>query len=103
MYTGGERERLDPAGDRCLAQVTREHPPCENTNQRASLVPRAQRRLYDAIIWLFIFPDELISDWFGVTKDENRDLVRMLVNSLFWIGVVVVGLAIWTSRLPMYQ
>jgi hypothetical protein len=61
------------------------------------------RKLYDAMIWLFIFPGEWISDWFGVTKDENRDLVRMLVNSLFWIGIVVIGLAIWTSTLPIYQ
>ena len=61
------------------------------------------RKLYDAMIWLLIFPGELISDWFGVTKNENRDLVRMLVNSLFSIGVAVVGPAIWTSTLPIYQ
>jgi hypothetical protein len=61
------------------------------------------RKLYDAIIWLFIFPGDLISDRLGVTKDENRDLVRMLVNSLFWIVIVVIGLAIWTSTLPIYQ
>jgi hypothetical protein len=29
--------------------------------------------------------------------------VRMLVNSLFWIRVAVVGLAIWTSTLPQYN
>jgi hypothetical protein len=61
------------------------------------------RRLYDAIIWLFLFPGDLVADWFGVTEDQNRDLVRMLINSLFWIGVVVIGLAIWTSTLPIYQ
>jgi hypothetical protein len=27
----------------------------------------------------------------------------MLVNGLFWIAVVVVGLAIWTSNLPIYR
>ena len=51
-------------------------------------------RLYEAILWLFIAPGDLISDRLGITKDENRDLVRMLVNGLFWIAVVVVGLAI---------
>ena len=61
------------------------------------------RKLYDAIIWLFLFPGDLVADWFGVTEDENHDLVRMLINSLFWIGVAVIGLAIWTSTLPMYQ
>jgi hypothetical protein len=61
------------------------------------------RKLYDAIIWLFIFPGDMIADRLGITKDENRDLVRMLVNSLFWIGVVIVGLAIWTSTLPIYN
>ena len=64
---------------------------------------RGMRKLYDAIIWLFIFPGDMISDRLGITKDENRDLVRMLVNSLFWIGVVIVGLAIWTSTLPIYN
>src|SRR5262245_63741548 len=61
------------------------------------------RRLYDAILWLFLAPGDLIADRLGVTKDENRDLVRMLVNGLFWIGVAVVGLAIWTSTLPIYR
>ena len=60
-------------------------------------------RLYEAILWLFIAPGDLISDRLGITKDENRDLVRMLVNGLFWIAVVVVGLAIWTSTLPIYR
>jgi len=61
------------------------------------------RKLYDAIIWLFLFPGDWVADWFGVTEDQNRDLVRMLINSLFWIGVAVIGLAIWTSTLPIYQ
>ena len=61
------------------------------------------RKLYDAMIWLFLFPGDLVADWFGVTEDQNRDLIRMLINSLFWIGVVVIGLAIWTSTLPIYQ
>ena len=61
------------------------------------------RRLYDDILWLFIVPGVLIADRLGVTRHENRHLVRMLVNGLFWIAVVVVGLAIWTSTLPIYR
>ncbi|WP_336056286.1 hypothetical protein [Nitratireductor sp. CH_MIT9313-5] len=61
------------------------------------------KRIYDAILWLFIFPGDLVSDWLGISREENRDLVRMLVNSLFWIFVAIIGLAIWTSGLPMYQ
>jgi hypothetical protein len=56
-----------------------------------------------ALVWFFIFPGDWVSDRLGVSKEENRDLVRMLVNSLFWIGVVIIGLAIWTSTLPIYQ
>jgi len=61
------------------------------------------RQLLNAILWIFIAPGELISDWLGVTQSQNRDLMRMLVNSLFWIIIVVIGLAIWTSGMPMYQ
>ena len=64
---------------------------------------RVMRRLFDAILWFFLAPGDLLADRLGITKDENRDLVRMLVNGLFWIGVAVVGLAIWTSTLPIYQ
>ena len=59
------------------------------------------RRLYEAILWLFITPGDLIAYGLGV-KGRNRHLVRMLVNGLFWIAVMVVGLAIWTSTLPIY-
>ena len=55
------------------------------------------------ILWVFIAPGELIADRLGIAKENNRDLVRMLVNSLFWIMVAIVGLAIWTSTLPQYQ
>ena len=60
-------------------------------------------RFLDAILWVFIAPGDWISDRLGVTQDQNRDLVRMLVNSLFWIGIVIIGLAVWTSSLPSYQ
>ena len=60
------------------------------------------RRLYDAVLWFLLLPGDLISDRLGVTQDNDRDFVRMLVNSLFWIGICVIGLAIWTSTLPIY-
>ncbi len=55
------------------------------------------------ILWIFLAPGDWVSDRLGVAADQNRDLMRMLVNSLFWIIVAVIGLAIWTSRMPMYQ
>ena len=60
------------------------------------------RRLYETILWLFITPGDLIAYGLGV-KGRNRDLVRMLVNGLFWIAVLIVGLAIWTSTLSIYR
>jgi hypothetical protein len=55
-----------------------------------------------ALAWFFIFPDDWVSDRLGVSKEENRGLVRMLVNSLFGIGIVI-GLAVWTTTLLIYQ
>lgn len=55
------------------------------------------------ILWLFIAPGELIANRLGIAQENNRDLVRMLINSLFWIGVAVIGLAIWTSNMPEFQ
>ena len=55
------------------------------------------------IVWIFIAPGDLIADRLGISQENNRDLVRMLVNSLVWIMVAVIGLAIWTSTLPQYQ
>ena len=59
-------------------------------------------RLYEAILWLFITPGDLIAYGLGV-KGRNRDFVRMLVNGLFWIAVGVVGFAIWTSTVPIFR
>lgn len=44
----------------------------------------------EIIAWPFLLPGNLACDVFGFAK--NRDLVRMLINSLFWtvLGVVVV-------------
>jgi hypothetical protein len=61
------------------------------------------RRFFNAIVDLLLAPGELGSDWLGVTQDQNRDLVRMLINSLFWIMIVVIGLVLWTDRLAIYR
>ena len=61
------------------------------------------RKFLDAILWLFIAPGDWVSDRLNVSKDENRGLVRMLVNGLFWVGIAIVGLAIWTSTMPEFQ
>lgn len=60
------------------------------------------RRVLRALVWFFIFPGDWVSDRLGVAKAENRDLVRMLINGFFWMIVVIIGLAIWTSTLPIY-
>ena len=61
------------------------------------------RAILKALIWVLLFPGDWVSDRLGVEQAENRDLVRMLINSLFWIMVAVVGLAIWTSTLPTFN
>lgn len=61
------------------------------------------RKLVGAIVRLFILPGDFISDRLGVSQEENRGLVRMQINSLFWAFVAILGLAAWTSRLPLYQ
>jgi hypothetical protein len=44
--------------------------------------------------WAFLLPGNKACDALGMGKNEFRDLVRMLVNSLFWttLGVCVVAL-----------
>jgi hypothetical protein len=36
---------------------------------------------------IFLGPGELCCNFLGVRKDNNRDLVRMLINSMIWMGV----------------
>lgn len=52
---------------------------------------------------LLILPGDWMADRLGIGKEENRELVRMLANGFFWIMVVVLGLGIWTSTLPIYN
>ncbi len=55
------------------------------------------------VVWLLIAPGDLLADRLGVTHENNRDLIRMLINSLFWIMVAVFGLWLWTSSMPEFQ
>jgi hypothetical protein len=54
---------------------------------------RATVSIGDALAWPFLLPGNLICRAVGVFK--HHDLVRMLINSLFWTvsGVLVVVLA----------
>ena len=48
----------------------------------------------EAVAWPFLLPGNLACSAFGLS--DHRDLVRMLVNSLFWtvLSVLAVMLAI---------
>ena len=61
------------------------------------------RAILRGLGWLLILPGEWVSNRLGVQQENNRDLIRMLINSLFWIMVAIIGLAIWTSTLAPYQ
>ena len=54
------------------------------------------RGLLDGVIRFFLFPGEWVSDRFGAPRENNRDLVRMLVNYLFWGTLGAIGFLIWT-------
>jgi hypothetical protein len=45
---------------------------------------------------IFLGPGDLCCDALGVGRENNRDLVRMLINSFVWMGVggVVIALAV---------
>jgi hypothetical protein len=44
-----------------------------------------------ALARLFLFPGDLACGAMGLDRDDKRELVRMLVNSLIWI---VIGMAV---------
>lgn len=56
----------------------------------------ALNALGTVVAMLLLAPGNLACDRLGVTNDGTRELVRMLVNTLFWTAVgvlVVLGLA----------
>ncbi|HZL31808.1 MAG TPA: hypothetical protein VFC54_12215 [Pseudolabrys sp.] len=46
-----------------------------------------------AMARLFLFPGDLVCTALGLERDDKRELIRMLVNSLVWIvaGMLVVA------------
>jgi hypothetical protein len=46
-----------------------------------------------AMARLFLFPGDIACAAFGLDREDKRELVRMLVNSLVWIvaGMLVVA------------
>jgi hypothetical protein len=40
---------------------------------------------------LFFLPGDLAADFVGATKTDDRVMIRMLVDMLFWNVVVVAG------------
>lgn len=61
----------------------------KNKAQRGEPVGQRDKR---SALWSIEFNDQ----------KKGNDLVRMLINYLFWIAVAVLGLAVWTSQLPIY-
>ena len=49
-------------------------------SSHARCLIKKMRRLYDAVLWFLLLPGNLISDRLGVTEDNDRDLVHMLVQ-----------------------
>ena len=54
---------------------------------------RATIPISDVVTWPFLLPGNLASRALGLAR--HRDLVRMLINSLFWtmLGVIVAVFA----------
>ncbi len=48
-----------------------------------------------ALAEIFLLPGNVACDAMGLGKDDLRDLVRMLVNSLVWITVGILIMAVW--------
>lgn len=61
------------------------------------------RAVLDRLIRFLLFPGEWVSDMLGVPRENNRDLVRMLVNYLFWGVLAAIGFLIWSYSVPMPQ
>lgn len=59
------------------------------------------RKGLDRLIRFVLFPGEWVSDRFGVTRENNRDLVRMLVNYLFWGVLAAIGFLVWSYSVPI--
>ncbi len=50
----------------------------------------------NALARAFLFPGDLVCRLSGLEGDDKRELVRMLVNSLFWILIGMFAAVILT-------
>lgn len=50
--------------------------------------------LGSALARLFLFPGDIACAYVGIDQNDKRELVRMLVNSLVWIVVGMVAVAV---------
>ena len=48
-----------------------------------------------AVLRAFLFPGNLASDVLGARDDDDRAMIRSLVNMLVWNLVVVLAVALW--------
>lgn len=39
---------------------------------------------------LFFLPGDLVANFIGATKDDDRAMIRTMVDMLFWNAVVVI-------------
>jgi hypothetical protein len=53
-------------------------------------------KMVKALEVIFLSPGDVLCDWAGVEQANNRDLVRMLVNSFVWaaVGGIVVAVVV---------
>lgn len=49
-----------------------------------------------ALARVFLFPGDIVCTAIGLDRDDKRELVRMLVNSLVWIVVGMLVTAVVT-------
>ena len=69
------------------------HLKCMFIRRRPAWVIRHQ----SALLWrVFLFPGDIACAAIGLDRDDKRELVRMLVNSLVWIVVGMLVVAVVT-------
>jgi hypothetical protein len=64
--------------------------------RQAASRPEGVMALMRAIELILLGPGEVCCNALGVGEENNRDLVRMLINSLVWIAVggIVIAVAV---------
>jgi hypothetical protein len=51
----------------------------------------AMKLIRQRAMQLFFLPGDLVADLVGATEDDDRMMIRTLINILFWNIVVVIG------------